>query len=332
MGRKVTTGIVGTPSFGKIAFNSNTITTTTGVTQANTDLILDPAGTGRVRVSKDLLIYANSDSGAATVGELRFYNSGNTNYSAFKSGSLSADLTYTLPTAYATTNSKFLQSTTSGTLDWVDSSVRVTNDTATASAIFPLLTAATSNTTIADTYRSSTGLSFIPSSGTLISTVLQTATIQGGTANSAVLTLRSTSSGTKGYVYIEDATDATANSTGSFQTAGGIYAAKKIRTADTITCLTLTETSSITFKENVQPLTGALDSILQLSGKIYDRKDGSYKNETGLIAEEVEKIIPYVVTKDQDGNPYGINYTKLVAYLIESIKTLNTEINELKNR
>jgi hypothetical protein len=99
-----------------------------------------------------------------------------------------------------------------------------------------------------------------------------------------------------------------------------------------LTVFDLVETSSIAFKENVNPIEDALNSILKLSGVVYDRKDGSTKNEAGLIAEEVFKVIPNIVTTDSDGNPYGIAYTKLTAYLIESIKSLKEEIDTLKGK
>jgi hypothetical protein len=38
------------------------------------------------------------------------------------------------------------------------------------------------------------------------------------------------------------------------------------------------------------------------------------------------------VQKDNDGNPSGIQYTNLIAYLVESIKELKTEINNLKKQ
>lgn len=101
----------------------------------------------------------------------------------------------------------------------------------------------------------------------------------------------------------------------------------------TVTALsagTITESSSIAFKENVNPITGALDMILQLASVTYDRKDGSSKNEAGLIAEEVNKVIPNLVTLDEHGKPFGIQYTKLTAYLVEAVKTLKEEINQLK--
>ncbi len=93
---------------------------------------------------------------------------------------------------------------------------------------------------------------------------------------------------------------------------------------------TLTETSSIKLKENVVPISNALESVKKLVGVTYDRKDGSSINEAGLIAEEVNKVLPNVVTKDDSGDPIGINYTKLSAYLIEAIKTLSAEIDLLK--
>jgi hypothetical protein len=99
---------------------------------------------------------------------------------------------------------------------------------------------------------------------------------------------------------------------------------------NTLTVTALTESSSISLKENVNPLTNALDSILQLCGVSYDRRDGSRKNEVGLIAEEVNKIIPNLVTKNATGDPEGIQYTKLTAYLVEAIKSLKAEIDELK--
>jgi len=99
--------------------------------------------------------------------------------------------------------------------------------------------------------------------------------------------------------------------------------------AGTLYTVGLVETSSIAFKENVNPIAGALESILKLTGVTYDRKD-TKKHEAGLIAEEVYKHAPDLVALDEKGKPYGIHYTKVSAYLIECIKTLQSEIDELK--
>lgn len=92
----------------------------------------------------------------------------------------------------------------------------------------------------------------------------------------------------------------------------------------------ITETSSITLKENIIPIDNALDKVMQLAGKIYDRKDGSAKGEVGLIAEDVEKVIPELVKRNANGKAESIYYTKLGAYLIEAIKTIKDEIDNLK--
>lgn len=98
----------------------------------------------------------------------------------------------------------------------------------------------------------------------------------------------------------------------------------------TLTSTVLVESSSITLKENLNPITNALDKVLSLNAFTYDRKDGSQSNEAGLIAEEVNDIIPNVVSKDADGNPDGINYTRLTAYLIESVKELKQQLDSMQ--
>jgi len=95
---------------------------------------------------------------------------------------------------------------------------------------------------------------------------------------------------------------------------------------------TLTEASSLALKENIDPITGALSVILGINGYTYDRKDGSRKHEPGLIAEEVAAVLPNVVQYNDEGNPQGIQYTKIIAYLIESIKELKAEIDILKDK
>jgi hypothetical protein len=98
----------------------------------------------------------------------------------------------------------------------------------------------------------------------------------------------------------------------------------------TMTVTAITESSSIALKQNVVPIDNALDSILKLVGVTYDRKDGTSNNEAGLIAEHVNKVLPNIVSKDENGDPIGIHYTKLTAYLIESVKALKDEIDQLK--
>jgi hypothetical protein len=111
--------------------------------------------------------------------------------------------------------------------------------------------------------------------------------------------------------------------------SNGAFAAGAI-TATSLAAANIVETSSITLKENINSISNGLGSVLSLNGVTYDRKDGSYKNEAGLIAEDVYKVLPNLVTLDKGGNPEGINYTKLTAYLIEAVKELKKEIELLK--
>jgi hypothetical protein len=93
---------------------------------------------------------------------------------------------------------------------------------------------------------------------------------------------------------------------------------------------TITEASSITLKENLNPITDALDVISSLQGWIYDRKDGTAMKQAGFIAEEVEQVLPNVVSKTEDGTPMGVQYTKIIAYLVESVKELKAQIEVLR--
>jgi hypothetical protein len=126
----------------------------------------------------------------------------------------------------------------------------------------------------------------------------------------------------------------TSNTKLTFQPSSGtvtatIFSGTTATLSGTLTAASIVETSSITLKENINPITDALSSILKLTGVTYDRKDKSSFNEAGLIAEDVAEVIPNIV-KFKDGKAEGINYTKLSAYLIEAVKELTKEIETLK--
>jgi hypothetical protein len=87
--------------------------------------------------------------------------------------------------------------------------------------------------------------------------------------------------------------------------------------------------SDITLKTDIKDLVGALDTIKQLSGKSFTWIDGGAQGY-GLIAQEVEKIIPNIVVTN-DGIK-GINYINIIAFLIESIKELSSQVDQLKKQ
>ena len=93
---------------------------------------------------------------------------------------------------------------------------------------------------------------------------------------------------------------------------------------------TLTENSSIRYKDNIETLKYGLDKVLQMRGVSYTKKDTGVK-EIGLIAEELNEIAPELVNKNEKGLPDSVSYGRVVAYLIEAIKDLQKEIEELKS-
>jgi len=90
----------------------------------------------------------------------------------------------------------------------------------------------------------------------------------------------------------------------------------------------ITETSDARFKENIVSLDNCLYKITQLNGVKFN-KIGSENVEIGLIAQEVEKIFPEVVGTDSTGYK-SISYSRIVSILLEAIKELKNEIEELK--
>ena len=88
--------------------------------------------------------------------------------------------------------------------------------------------------------------------------------------------------------------------------------------------------SSRRFKTNVQPLEGALEKVEKLQGVSYDRKSDG-RHEIGVIAEDVDQVLPEVVSRDpRTKEVQGVDYARLAALLIEAVKSQQAEIQQLK--
>ena len=90
-------------------------------------------------------------------------------------------------------------------------------------------------------------------------------------------------------------------------------------------------TSDERIKTNIKTIENALDKTLLLRGVEYnDFRFEPDKKHIGLIAQEVELIIPEVVGENEMDNIKCISYGPLVGLLIEAIKDQQKQINELK--
>jgi hypothetical protein len=92
---------------------------------------------------------------------------------------------------------------------------------------------------------------------------------------------------------------------------------------------TVTANSDFKLKTNIQTIPNALQKTIQLRGVEYDRVDMS-EHQIGVIAQEVEKVIPEVVI-DNNGIK-SVAYGNLVGLLIEAIKEQQKEIEILKSK
>jgi hypothetical protein len=95
--------------------------------------------------------------------------------------------------------------------------------------------------------------------------------------------------------------------------------------------------SSVRWKTDIHRLTGALDRVNRLTGVSYVEK-ASGRHTIGVIAEDVGKVVPELVTFEEDGTTArSVDYGRLTALLIEAVKEqqetirwLRTEIEILK--
>ena len=92
----------------------------------------------------------------------------------------------------------------------------------------------------------------------------------------------------------------------------------------------ITAFSDARLKDNVETIEGALDKVSQMRGVTYNYKSDLNDGQrgTGVIAQEMQQVMPEVV---QEGEYLSVAYGNIVGVLIESIKELKTQIEELKN-
>ena len=91
-------------------------------------------------------------------------------------------------------------------------------------------------------------------------------------------------------------------------------------------------------KKDITPITGALDKVMAISGYTYKSNEqaeelgiGRIDNQIGLLAQEVEAVMPELVTNSAIEGYKTVRYDKLVSVLVNAVKEQQQMIDELKN-
>jgi hypothetical protein len=96
----------------------------------------------------------------------------------------------------------------------------------------------------------------------------------------------------------------------------------------TVNAANFNSTSDATLKTNVETLSGSLDAVKAMRGVSFDWIE-SGNSEIGVIAQEVEEVLPELVNTNDEGIK-SVKYGNVVAVLIEAIKEQQQQIDELK--
>lgn len=83
-------------------------------------------------------------------------------------------------------------------------------------------------------------------------------------------------------------------------------------------------------KENIYPIDNALSRVGQIEGVYFNWKNKEGK-QVGVIAQQVQKVLPEVVSEDKDSY-LSVDYSKIVPLLIEAINEQNSIIMDLEER
>lgn len=140
---------------------------------------------------------------------------------------------------------------------------------------------------------------------------------------------------TNGAGYTTSVGDITGVTAGTNLNGGGTSGGVTLNLDSTITVTTVNAgtvntTSDERAKDDITPITGALDKVQQLGGYSFTLKATDEKS-SGVIAQEVQKVMPELVQEGADGL-LSVQYGNMVGLLIEAIKEQQAQIDELKQK
>lgn len=114
------------------------------------------------------------------------------------------------------------------------------------------------------------------------------------------------------------------NASGDF--SAGTISVTNLTASQTVQAQDFNSTSDETLKTNIQTVKNSLDTLQQLRGVTFDWRENN-KPSIGVIAQELEKVLPQLVN---DGSVKSVNYNGLIGVLIEAVKELSVEVQELR--
>ena len=127
---------------------------------------------------------------------------------------------------------------------------------------------------------------------------------------------------------------------GDLVISAAIGSSVSISTVTTITSdlnvegdITAFYTSDRRLKDNITPIDDPLAKVISISGNTYDWNDKSGKTgkDVGVIAQELEEVLPEAVTTRKNGY-LAVDYDRVVPLLVEAIKELNAKVDSLEQR
>ena len=155
-------------------------------------------------------------------------------------------------------------------------------------------------------------------SGSMSTETLQSVTNNGATSSAQIT--------------FTNATDSTSKTTGAVVISGGLGVNNTINAGGDVIAFA---SSDERLKDNIKPIENPLEVISQISGNTFDwnsEKQNIYNGKDyGVIAQEIQKVMPELVDT-RDSGYLAVKYDKIVPLLIESIKELKKEIEELKSK
>jgi len=104
-------------------------------------------------------------------------------------------------------------------------------------------------------------------------------------------------------------------------------------TLDVTDDITAFYTSDERLKNNIRRIEDPLEKVISISGNTYtwNEKSGKEGNDVGVIAQEIQKVLPEAVTERSNGY-LAVNYEKIIPLLVESIKELSNKVESLERR